>query len=126
MLADVVEPHDVLVGDLPRREELAAETLQDALIASEVLPQDLDGHVHAELLVPRAVNDAHSPDAGDRYDPIPSRHQGPGGQALHQLDVGLRPGDAAASRRRRRGFAVLLGRNTIGSPHGLNLREESS
>src|SRR5438093_861544 len=73
--------------------------------------------------VPRPVDDAHSPHARDPGDDIAVRDPGSGGEAFHQVDIGLRRGDPAgvAARFLRRADPLVVGRR-----HGLTLRGERS
>ena len=62
-LAEVVDADNVVVGDLPRQEQLALEAALDlpgeVRVARDLRPDDLEGDRDRKLGVPRLIDDAH-------------------------------------------------------------------
>ena len=73
VLADVVRAHDGAVAHLSRQQHFATEPLDALGRLGQLGSQQLQRDVDAELLVARAVDHAHPPDAEQRLDPIAAR-----------------------------------------------------
>ncbi len=70
MLADLVDRADVRMIERRRRAGLAMEALHRAVVAGEILRQELERDVPAETQVLGVVDDAHSPAAKFAEDAI--------------------------------------------------------
>ena len=73
-LAEVVDPHHVLVGDLAGQQQLPFEPPVELLGHDRVLrhlgADHLEGHRDIELVVPRLVDRAHAAETEQLVDPI--------------------------------------------------------
>src|SRR6185295_3928375 len=76
-LDEVVDAADVLVGDPPGQDDLAAESLPP-LRREAVRPDPLQSDLAVELQVPRPVHDAHPAETEDLFDPIAAAENGSG------------------------------------------------
>jgi len=74
-LAEIVNPHDVLVGNLPGEHELPLEASFDLTrrsgIEEDLGPDHLQGNGNPELVIPRLIHDAHASGAKRADDVIP-------------------------------------------------------
>jgi hypothetical protein len=86
-LAEVMNPDDVLVGDLPGEQQLALESPFDfsrgLRLGHHFRPDHFDGDRDAKVGVPRLIDRAHAADAERANDVVPGserlpRLQGPG------------------------------------------------
>ena len=95
-LAEIVDPDDVFVGDLAGQDELALEAALDLAggldVVEDLGADDFERHRHAELRVPRLIDDAHAAGAEDADDVV-ARPEG--------LPRGQRPGHEGSTHGRR-------------------------
>src|SRR5439155_1128715 len=111
--------------DLAGEHQLSPEARDPLGIRSQVRPQDLQGDVHAELLVVGLVDDTHPAEADLAHDPVALRDELAGDETV--LEVGARrsvrgsgtqaraamPSDTTLGRFPRRGSA-LTSERTMG------------
>ena len=74
-LADVIDPADIGVGDLPREPDFAEQPLEPRRILFENRGQELQGNGLSEFQVVRAVDFAHTPLAESANDPESSSEE---------------------------------------------------
>jgi hypothetical protein len=109
-LAEIVNPDDVLVGDLPGEHELALEASFDLArrtgIEEDLGPDHLQGHGNPELVIPRLIHDAHAAGAKRPDDVIPRSERLASGQGtgLRRTGHSARPGRSVRIRVTERCF----------------------
>jgi hypothetical protein len=115
--SEIVDAHDVLVGDLPCEQQLLFETPLDVLcrrgVARHLGSNHFERHRHAELVVPGLVHRAHAANAELPQDAVPRPErltvlEWPTHSFLRRADR-TRGGDSVAS---ENGFSVVLRRRS--------------
>ena len=107
-LDEVVDATDVLVGDPPGQDDLAAQRLPP-LRREAVGTDPLQSDLAVELQVPRPVDDPHPAETEDLFDPVAAAENGSGAV-----------GDFVDGGSRRRGAS--LARGTLAFPHLVSRR----
>ena len=104
-VAEVVDAHDVAVRDLSREQQLALEPALDIArrprIAGDFRPNNLQRDSHAQLFVPRLVDDAHAAGAELTLDSV-ARTEG----HIHLQRTGTAGGRVAAGDVDAGGFRI--------------------
>jgi hypothetical protein len=119
-LTDVVNANDVLVGDLPREQQLALEAPLDVggdgLVGHRFRTNHLDGDGDAELGIPGLIHRSHAACSEQADDVIARTEWLPGLErqaAIVQRSAPFEPGGGRRRNRRHR-YAADNGRRSIG------------
>ena len=82
VLDEVIDPHDVRMGEVKAAAGLALEIAHRLPVHGHNLRQELQGHLALQLLVARQPHDPHATTAQDLFQRVPVEDLLAGGEAL--------------------------------------------